>query len=255
MIIDFLRQHNEWACPALAAISGVIFSVAYLKMKYGQRFNYARYSWASFLFIILSSLLGAFVYLYIRENSFLISQNTSKNLSAGVMKEYAFAIICGATLTVSGIIGIIIGIKKPGTHGKEILDIMTLLIQPIEDHITAQINIRELRLFNNCMYFREVPINILSIAVEKIIVSKIDEKDSEKLLQYGIKIEKHRASENRLAFISMLFEFYPPEGISNEFNDFCKGLHNSQNSNKKESQEIPVLPPQTAIEPLESDIN
>ncbi len=204
-MIEFLKQAAEWGCPAVAIFSGIICSLAYLKSKYKQRFTYLKPT-PVLMFVSIISISGLAFYLLLREGKVV----------SDVMKEYTIAFLTGASPLLSSLIGI----RKPGKSEKEFVDVIALILRPIEEHIEAQVNRKELELTNECKELREFPIDVISRAIEKIVQSKFDEND-DRLDQYSLDIEKYRANENLPGLISILLKFYPPEAIQKEVVTFC----------------------------------
>lgn len=235
-MIMVLAKWIDWACPALASLSAIAFSIAYLKSKYKQRFAYALSSWCFYAFVIVNCFFGTIVYLVVAEKVLNPTENPSivGTENQGVMGNYIVAIGSGASLLLGGMVGI----RKPSSPEKEILNIMTPLLNPIEEHIETEINASELRLYNTCPDLRTLPITMLADAAEALLQLKLDE-DEDALRKYALRIGRYRPLKDesaRLGVISVLLDFYLPKHIKNEIVLFCQRQQEKKCSDNEAGQ-------------------
>jgi len=222
--MEILNLFKEWSsllCPATAALSGVICSIVYLSTKYKQRFIYVLNSFFFYLFITLSLLMGTITYVILGDTLVTSDDGTPPSLKI----QYFFALMCGSVILLGELVGIP---RQPFSSEKQFFTLISLLRQPLEKAMESQIQ-RKVTELSNDTRLKAVPTNILASAIEQVVENRVnDEKLQEK---YGLDIEEHRVKGRRMALINVLLDFYPPEGVTKEFVDFCLNIMESrQNS-------------------------
>jgi hypothetical protein len=202
-------------CFIFPAFSGVLFSLVYIKRKYRRRFAYVKKSVSFYLFLSAAAIVSIVAYAILKNMKFQF------HIGNGVENQvwpFISAFISGATL----FLGRFIGMHKKGhaAADKKFLDIITLLLEIIEEDIESQVDRHILKL-STAPRIRSLSAIQIASGLEKVVAHRfINDAKQRKMLTARISV--FLRDDNRLGLLSLSLEFFSPECVKREFADFCR---------------------------------
>jgi hypothetical protein len=202
-------------CFFTSAISGILFSFVYIKRKYKRRFTFVKRSGSFYLFLSAAAIVSMVAYAILNNIKF---QFHNGNGSENQIWPFISAFISGATL----FLGRFVGMHKKGRAAadRKFLDIISLLLQTIEEDIEAQVDRHILKLESTAR-IRSLSTRQIASGLEKIVAHRFI-NDAKQRKIFRTRIGGFLRDDNRLGLLSLSLEFFSPECVKREFADFCR---------------------------------